>query len=267
MSQDLQEKLNSLLSIERKICAEKALYAFLNGKAYPFLKFQPQFSFHNESICGAESLIRLFSSQYGEISPSDFIPLAEKQFCICHIGTWVLKESCLAARRWQKAGFNIPVSVNISVQQLTRSDFVLEVSKALEESKIPPSSLKLEITESMLIGEKPKSILKELSEMGVLLSIDDFGAGFSGFAHIKNIPAAEIKIDRAFIKNMDDRGLVIVKHIVELARDLGMKVVVEGVETATQYELLKRIGCDMGQGYFFACPMREELLMNFLQES
>lgn len=227
--------------------------------------YQPIIPLQKSKISGFEALIRWQHPKHGLIMPAKFIPLAEEVGLIPNIGLWVLREACQQLHTWQQAfPFNPPLtmSVNLSAKQLIEPDLPKHVQQILQETRIPPHCLKLEITESAIM-EKPEiaaSTLNHLRQLGIQISVDDFGTGYSSLAYLHQFPIDTLKIDRSFIIRIDKdlEQLEIVRTIVQLARNLGMDVIAEGVETQQQMEQLKLLGCEFGQGYLFSKPVDSE---------
>ena len=228
-------------------------HALQNGEFH--LRYQPLVSALTGEVVSAEALIRWVHPQQGMIPPSDFIPLAEQSGKITPIGSWVLRQACVDAMAWVKPW---RVSVNVSAEQFTTNDLVGEVKSALAFSGLPASRLTLEVTESVLIRNPAHilGILEGLSRLGVSIALDDFGSGFSSLSYLQNLPLHELKIDRMFVKAIrtPDQSIPIIDAIIILAKQLGLKIVAEGVETPLQAEVLKQHGCDTFQGFLFSKP-------------
>ena len=196
------------------------------------------------------------------VSPQEFIPLAEENGLIAPLGQWVLREACRQMRAWQEQFPEhgpLLINVNLSGKQFTQPDLIEQVNTTLRQTGLPPESLKLEITESTVMENTEKAIrmLDQLRALGVKLSIDDFGTGYSSLSYLHRFPIDTLKIDRSFVGQMDSssENAEIVRTIVLLARNLGMDVVAEGVETQEQLMQLKEMGCETGQGYLFSKPV------------
>ncbi len=227
-----------------------------------FLHYQPIVAMDSGVISGFEALIRWQHPERGYISPIDFVPVAEETGLIIPIGEWVLGEACRQIKRWQEQFPTYPplqTSVNISGKQLMKSDLIEQVRRVLQETGIDPRSLKLEITESIMMEniETAISILNQLRALGVELSIDDFGTGYSSLSYLHRFPVSTLKIDRSFVSRMDgnNENAEIVRTIIMLARNLDMDVVAEGVETEHQVLQLRALKCEYGQGYHFSKPV------------
>jgi len=223
------------------------------------LHFQPYYRLADRTLLGAEVLLRWRSAELGDVSPAQFIPIAEEGGLINDIGAWVLREACLQAAAWQRSGLALPlVSVNLSILQFRRGDLVEQVEQALAAAALPAERLELEITESVLMHDTDKAlaIAQRLRELGVSLAIDDFGTGYSSLAYLQRLNVHKLKIDRSFVHEApQNRGTAaIVRAIVDMARALELNVVAEGIETEAQCDFLKSVRCSAGQGYLFARP-------------
>ena len=213
--------------------------------------------------CGAEALVRWNSSALGFISPDDFIPLAEYLGLINPIGEYVLRNAAKRCKYWNDMGHpDYKVNVNLSVVQLLQNDIVKKIADVLEQTRINPQNLTLEVTESLAINDmdRMKKILSQIKQLGVKVALDDFGTGYSSLNHIREMPLDVIKIDRCFIEHLgeDEFSDAFVKMVAELARTIGVKVCVEGVETAGQRDIVHSMNIRMMQGYLFGKPMKIE---------
>lgn len=224
------------------------------------LHFQPLIEAAGGKVSGAEALLRWHSRDLGFMPPGQFIPLAEETGLIVPIGEWVLRQACRQGTIWherKKGAFRM--AVNVSPRQFREANFTAMVEDALRESGFPGESLEIEVTESLLMGNAPHvlAVLNRLRAMGIRLSIDDFGTGFSSLSYLRRYPFQTLKIDRSFIDSLDtdvdDRSLV--AAILAMARSLGLEVVAEGVENKDQIEFLRNAGCPLVQGYFFSRPL------------
>ncbi len=235
------------------------------------LHYQPQCRASGELI-GFEALLRLRHPERGYIPPAEFISIAEETALIIPIGAWVLRETCRQIACWRSEGApSVPVAINVSAVQLSKGDFASQVASALHEFQLDPSSLGIELTESMIMGNFDDSLsqMNSLRDLGIQLSIDDFGTGYSSLSYLHRLPIQTIKIDQSFVHSMDATvsTLPLVEAIVAAARSLKCNVIAEGVETDTQRRELARMGCDHMQGYFFGKPKSAaEALMPFLLE-
>ena len=230
------------------------------------LHYQPIVSLANGDIVEVEALARWNHPRHGQIPPLTFIPIAEESGMIADLGLWVLREACRQTRRWQESHRQDPllvVGVNLSVRQLEQPDLVAQVARVLAETGLPPACLKLEVTESVMMGNAEGTIahLVALKALGIRLAIDDFGTGYSSMAYLSAFPLDTLKIDRAFVSHLDQPdGYAIVQAIVTLAQSLGLEITSEGIETEAQWHTLRGLGCERGQGYFFARPQTAEAL-------
>ncbi len=220
------------------------------------LNFQPQIELRSGRTIGAEALVRWHDPELGDISPGEFIPVAEESGFIVAIDDWVLREAVKQAAAWHAAGLELVMSVNVSALQFQQPGFVDGVAAVLREAGLPARWLELELTESILIRDAQDAMLRlqGLAQLGVKLAIDDFGTGYSSLAYLKRFPIGRLKIDRSFIGGLPDEesDAAIVQAIVSMARALRLEVVAEGVETEAQRVFLERSGCDHCQGFLFA---------------
>ncbi len=235
------------------------------------VRYQPIYQLSDQTVIGVESLARWNHPELGEISPDRFIHLAEEIGWIDSLGELILRKATsemapIFSNPARKANFKL--SVNLSSKQFGRSDLVPRIKQILDESNFPISCLKLEITESVIIAYQERAIemLHHLRGLGIDVDIDDFGTGYSNLSYLVRLPISTLKIDRSFVSpiNEDGANIEIVRTIISLARNLGLKVIAEGIETEEQVEVLRMLGCERGQGYYFAKPMSREDLMIFL---
>lgn len=215
------------------------------------------------SCTGAEALIRWNSTELGFISPAEFIPLAEYLGLINPIGNYVLREACKFCKKWNDNGYpDYKINVNLSVIQLLQSDIVDIIREAIEETKISPHNLTLEVTESLAINDmdRMKDILAKIKKLGVRIALDDFGTGYSSLNHIRELPFDVIKVDQSFIRNLENDiyAKSFIRMVAELAEAIGVNLCVEGVETKGQYEILSKMRVSMVQGYYFDKPLPRE---------
>jgi EAL domain-containing protein (putative c-di-GMP-specific phosphodiesterase class I) len=228
------------------------------------LLYQPIVSMTSNQIIGFEALVRWHHPVLGVISPVDFIPIAERTELIIPLGEWILREACVRLKAWQdNPSFptDLWISVNLSGVQLKDPALIQRVGAALSDSGLQPRSLVLELTESMAM-ENPtgvKSLLMELRSTGVRISIDDFGTGYSSLSHLRQFPVDALKLDRSFIRGIERRqdGAAIVGTLTDMAQQLGLHVVAEGIENEQQLALLRSLKCHAAQGYLFARPLDE----------
>ncbi len=229
------------------------------------LHYQPQVSLTSGMVIGVEALVRWNDPERGLVHPSAFIPLAEESRIILPLGEWVLHEACTQMRAWLDAGLNLPVmAVNLSLRQFQQNDIVDSVRRVLSETGLDAGALELEITETaaMLNAETTVEVLQALRALGVSISIDDFGTGYSSLNYLKRFPITAVKIDRAFIRDLDtsESDAAIVSAVVGIARALKLRVIAEGVETEEQLSFLRRRDCDAAQGYLFSRPVSASAL-------
>jgi len=226
------------------------------------LHYQPQVELGSDRVIGAEALIRWRDPQRGDISPAEFIPLAEESGFVVAIGEWVLREAVAQAAHWLSRGLRMPVAVNVSALQFQQAHFVETVAEALREAMLPASMLELELTEGVLLGDAEEGLrrMRALASLGVTLSIDDFGTGYSSLAYLKRFPIQRLKIDRSFVQGLpgDASDVGIANAIVQMGRALGLQVIAEGVETEAQRDFLAQAGCHEFQGFLFAKPLRPD---------
>jgi diguanylate cyclase (GGDEF)-like protein/PAS domain S-box-containing protein len=226
--------------------------------------YQPIVSIEDNRISGFEALLRWHHEKRGFIPPAEFIPLAEETGLIIPIGNWILQKACQQVCLWQSqfpSNQPLTVSVNVSSKQLAHPDFIKQVQSVLEKTGIDPQSLKLEITESFLMEDtKITTVLSQLKEMAIQIHIDDFGTGYSSLSYINKFPVSALKIDRSFINKMGLEGedSEIVRAIVNLAHNLKMDVIAEGVEKGEHLPILKALNCKYVQGYFFSHPLNSQ---------
>ncbi|AJY75726.1 bifunctional diguanylate cyclase/phosphodiesterase [Paenibacillus beijingensis] len=232
--------------------------------------YQPQVDVTTGKVIGMEALIRWQHPELGNVSPADFIPIAEETGLIIPIGEWVLREACRQNKRWQDAGYTpLRMAVNISSRQFQQSNLVEVVRKALKESDLDPQYLELELTESIIQDSKYAiSTMHQLKAMGIHLSIDDFGTGYSSLSYLKLFPIDSLKIDQSFTRNIHTnlKDAALVQTIISMAHNLDLKVIAEGVETKDQLDFLQLRKCNEAQGFFFSRPVSAEQLSDILQK-
>ncbi|MGE5652633.1 MAG: EAL domain-containing protein, partial [Bacillota bacterium] len=233
------------------------------------LLYQPQVDSRSGKVIGAEALLRWRHQDRDVMSPAEFIPVAEERALIGIIGEWALREACLQSRRWQQDGLRpLPLSVNVSPLQFQQKGFAAFITRLLEETRIDPTCLELEITETAIMRRAPQvaELARNLRSAGVKINIDDFGTGYSSLSYLKQIPIDKIKIDRSFITHMldnpDDEAITCA--IISLARSLKLGVIAEGVESREQLERLREFGCHEVQGYYYSSAVSAETLRAFL---
>lgn len=224
--------------------------------------YQPQIDIETERIIGVEALVRWNHAKLGPISPAEFIPIAEENGMILHIGEFVLRTACQQTKAWQDAGVEpFRVAVNISAKQFSQGNISEVITSALEDAQLAPEFLELELTESLIQGATSAiTKMQELKAMGIHLSIDDFGTGYSSLSYLKLFPIDSLKIDQYFTRNInkDAKDAALVDTIIQMARNLGLNVIAEGVETLDQLVYLKNKRCNQAQGYYFQKPLLPE---------
>jgi diguanylate cyclase (GGDEF)-like protein len=232
--------------------------------------YQPKVDLASGAVQGVEALVRWNHPQFGPVPPSEFIPLAEGTALIHSLTTLVLETALLQQREWKALGHDLSVAVNLSARSLLDVDFPERVSALLTAHGVDPARLVLEITESTLMTDPARAqrVLRSLDALGVRISIDDFGTGYSSLARLKELPVHELKIDRAFVTSMQTihSDAVIVRSTIDLARNLGLSVVAEGVEDCSVLNELSDLGCDAAQGYYLSRPVRAAELLSWLEK-
>jgi EAL domain-containing protein (putative c-di-GMP-specific phosphodiesterase class I) len=220
------------------------------------LYYQPLVKVDSREIVGAEALVRMWGPDGRLLPPTAFIPIAEESSRIVSLGAWILRSACTQFARWQAEGWSpARIAVNISGNQLRRTNFLRIVDGVLNQTQLDPRSLELEVTESVFLEESGAEMLQELRRMGISIAIDDFGTGFSSFSCLKRVPADVLKIDRSFIEGIERGEGSIVAAIIAMAHELGCSVVAEGVETDEELEFLRANGCDVLQGSRCGSPV------------
>ena len=234
------------------------------------LHYQPKVDARLGRLQGVEALLRWQHPTRGMVGPNVFIPIAERFGLINGLGNWVIEESCRQMRVWADEGLSMNVAINLSVHQLRTEELVPRIESALARYQVMPSQLLCEITESVAMEdiESTQRAFEALSRIGVYLSIDDFGTGYSSLSYLRQLPARQLKIDRSFVADIEVRpdARAIVSAVIQLAHQLGLRVVAEGVETEGQRDILLVLQCDELQGYLLARPMAVEALDDWLQK-
>jgi diguanylate cyclase (GGDEF)-like protein/PAS domain S-box-containing protein len=239
-----------------------------------FLQYQPTFDLASGQLVGAEALARWQHPTRGLVPPTEFIPLAEASGLIRPLGAWVLREACRQAAEWQRSAGQrdkpLALNINLSGRQLQHPEVVDDVATALQESGLPPDSLVLEMTESVLMddNENVLDILRRIKELGARLAIDDFGTGYSSLSYLHRFPVDMLKIDRSFVERLSHAtdNAELARTIVRLGQSLQLVTVAEGVEDSAQFLALRRMGCDVGQGFYFGRPMESDEISRLLGE-
>ena len=251
-TQDLSERTEQWLIMEQGL--RRAM-----ERNELMLHYQPQVDLHSGKMIGVEALIRWNSPERGMIPPLQFIPLAEETGLIVPIGAWVLRTACRQAKTWLSQGNPLVMAVNISARQFQHPGFIDLVEDILRETGLPAQYLELEITESIAMhdAERTTATLHALRQLGTQLSIDDFGTGFSSLAYLRRFPLSKLKVDQSFVRNLsvDEHDATIAHTVILLGHSLKLTVIAEGVETRDQIDILRRLGCEEMQGYFFSRPV------------
>jgi diguanylate cyclase (GGDEF)-like protein/PAS domain S-box-containing protein len=230
------------------------------------LVYQPKVNLQDGRVIGVETLLR-WNPSFGSVSPAEFIPILEETGLIVEFGEWVLKEACKQYQAWYETGLDIPIAVNASARQLMDDEFVQIVKTILQQSGMEPNRLEIEITESIMLDvEESTTIMEELKEFGVRIAIDDFGVGFSSLNVVKNYEIDNLKIDQSFLHDVmqKEKTAIILRSIIDIGKNLGTDVVVEGIETVEQVNFLKPLGV-IGQGYYFGRPLPAKEVERYLR--
>ncbi|MGL1957188.1 MAG: EAL domain-containing protein [Colwellia sp.] len=235
------------------------------------LWYQPQLSLESGNVIGAEALLRWRTADGKFISPAIFIPLAEYSGLIVEIGDWVVNQACQQIKLLEQENFNqISISVNVSIPQFRRGNFVDTVLKAIQTHQVEPSKLELEITENILMDD-PQAVvdaLIELKKEGISVALDDFGTGYSSLSYLQKLPLDRLKVDRSFVTDIDKEGKsIIAETIIELGQKMNLKVIAEGIETIEEQARLLELGCDEVQGFYYAKPMPANEFLAFLKKN
>ncbi len=252
-SREMERKLNQRLEMET------SLRLALHRKEF-FLLYQPQFNMHSQQLVGIEALVRWNHPERGLLTPESFIDLAEETGLIAPLGDWILREACKQWQGWQKKdGQPLRLAINLTDRQFQNVNLAKDIQAIIKEAGLPPQCLELEVTESTLMQNacSAEKCLGQLKELGVQLSIDDFGTGYFSLAYLQNLPIDRLKIDPSFVQGGpgDRNHASIVTTIIDLARNMDLELIAEGVESADQIEFLLRKGCHLGQGYYFSEPL------------
>jgi EAL domain-containing protein (putative c-di-GMP-specific phosphodiesterase class I) len=245
-------------AFERLALATSLRHALDRGQF--LLHYQPQMDLATRRIIGMEALVRWQHPEWGMVPPGKFIPLSEENGLILPIGEWVLKAACEQNKTWQKAGLTpIRVAVNLSARQFKQQNLLATVEEVLVETGLSAQHLELELTEGLIMDNAEHTIatLTELNRMGVRLSIDDFGIGYSSLSYLKRFPVHSLKIDQSFVRDLtkNQGDAAIVRAIITLAHSLNLSVLAEAVETPEQLAFLQSLACDQVQGYLFSPPL------------
>jgi diguanylate cyclase (GGDEF)-like protein len=264
---EMNERVNERLALEGALRRALERQEFL-------LHYQQKVDLRSDTIIGAEALVRWMHPEWGLVRPARFITLAEETGLIVPLGEWVLREACRQARAWLDEGLRPGVvSVNLSARQFRQQDLVRMVSRILEETRLEPQHLEMELTESMVMHNVDSAIatLQGLKSLGVRLSVDDFGTGYSSLSYLKDLPIDALKIDRSFVRDIGGGAEtgegILAQAIISLGHNLHLKVVAEGVETDAQVRFLRRHGCDEVQGFLYGEPVAPEAHARLLDKA
>lgn len=231
--------------------------------------YQPQIALKTQTICGVEALLRWNNTETGNIAPDIFIPIAENEGLIGTLGLWVFEQVCLQIQTWQNTNIPIlPVSLNLSTNQLNEPHLAAAFLKLCKRYQVNPQQIGLEITETNIMNLESGAleVLDTLSKAGFILSIDDFGSGYSSLSRLNKIPVKILKIDKSLVQDTGIHAKKILSAIINLATHMGLEVIAEGVDTAEKYEFLLQAGCKTGQGYYFYKPLSVEVLNTILEK-
>ncbi len=247
------------LVAENFLSLERDLFHAFEAEEF-VVHYQPYFETKSGKLAGMEGLIRWNRKGYGLVLPEKFIPILEEIGLIAEVGEWVIKTTCRQLAQWRDKGYRlVPVSVNLSPSQFRQENLMERIKEQLAESHIEPGLLTIEVTENIFISdiEYTKQLLEKFSHLGLRLSIDDFGTGYSALRYLARLPLDNLKIDISFVSNLvqDPKALSIVKVIISMAHEMGLKTIAEGVETADQLAILEQLGCDLVQGFYYCLPL------------
>jgi len=238
------------------------------GRGELVLHYQPKGALATGEVCSVEALVRWRHPERGLLPPAEFVPLAEQTDLIGPLTSAVIDGALRQSAAWRREGVELAVAVNVSIANLLDVGFPDEVASAIERWSVPPDTVRLEVTESLVLADPVRAIdvLARLGELGVGLSLDDFGTGQASLAYLKRLPVDELKIDRAFVGNMagDAGDAAIVRASLDLARTFGLRTVAEGVETSETWQALRDLGCDLAQGFLLSRPVPAVELVDWL---
>ncbi|APG27733.1 hypothetical protein A7E78_07710 [Syntrophotalea acetylenivorans] len=261
-SREMERKLSQRLEMET------SLRLGLHREEF-FLLYQPQFDMRNQQLVGIEALVRWNHPVRGLLTPESFIDLAEETGLIAPLGDWILREACKQWQQWQKSdGQPLRLAINLTNRQFQNANLAKDIQAIIEEAGLPPQSLELEVTEATLMqnASSADKFLGQLKELGVQLSIDDFGTGYFSLAYLQHLPIDRLKIDPSFVQGGpgDSNHASIVTTIIDLARNMDLELIAEGVESASQIKFLLEKGCHLGQGYYFSEPLDGDGIGNLI---
>jgi len=255
------------VGISELVFMERRLTEALQNKEY-VLTFQPYYHLSTRKVAGSEALLKWNNDEFGQVSPTKFIPMLEETGMIIDVGKWVLQTACMQIREWSNRRGSLPMSVNLSPFQFRHEYLVETVENTIHEYGIDAGRLTLEVTESTFMKDQDfaVSVLKRLKGLGVRIAIDDFGTGYSSLSYLKKFPVDFVKIDQSFIKDVatDPDTMSLVTAIVSMSHSLSLKTIAEGVETEEQWKILRLLKCDMAQGYYFSRPVSARDVENLL---
>jgi EAL domain-containing protein (putative c-di-GMP-specific phosphodiesterase class I) len=250
--QDSAAERSHLRRLRRDLAAAAAADGFI-------LHYQPRIALRTGALTGAEALIRWPHRKRGLIAAGAFIPVAEQAGLIADIGTWVLRTACMAATAW---GGALRIAVNVSARQMRDNDLLRQIGESLDRSGLDPERLEIELSEAILVDDHLDTLLalSAIRDLGVGVTLDDFGSGIASLSMLRRLPFERVKLDRSLIRSLPDiaEDVAIVQAIIDTGHALGLVVVAEGVETEAQRSLLSAMGCDHGQGYLFSRPLPED---------
>ena len=257
-------------SASRQLTLEKYLHQALQQQEFQ-LAFQPQINMEQGKICRIEALIRWSSPVLGNVTPNDFIPVAEEIGLIIPLGEWVLQQACHQLQIWHHRGFSdLGIAVNLSARQLQQPSLVKNIEQSLSAFKLSPKDLEIEITETAALSDVEASIatLKQLRQLGTRIVMDDFGTGYSSLSYLKRLPFHGLKIDQSFVNGIpnDAQDVAMLRAVIALGQELQLAVVAEGVETSDQMNCLRELGCHNMQGYWFSRPLNAVAMTDFLNQ-
>ena len=257
-------------AVKERVVLKNSLIKARKGHEFA-LHYQPKLAIGSGQVTSVEALMRWNSRKLGAISPAKFIPIMEESGMAMEMGEWVIRTACTQYRKWRKEGLApLRVAVNLSARQLREESFISVVERVLKQTGVDPKSLEIEITENMLMSDSTNIVvaLDTLHDMGIHISMDDFGTGYSSLNHLRQFPIDTIKIDGAFVANIESNTeeIEIIKAIITMGHSLNRRVAAEGVETEGQLSILKELGCDEVQGYYLCPPKPVGPLTEFLQE-
>lgn len=249
--------------VQRNLALSNALHNAINNSEL-YLTYQPKISTIDQNLVGAEVLLRWRHPKLGEVSPAEFIPIAESNGLILSIGDWVMRNAVVQLKEWLNQGFSpFTMSINLSAVQFTQVHLSTQIEEILAQTQLPAKYLELELTESVIMNNAKTtiSIMEKLHQLGLKMSIDDFGTGYSSLSYLKKFQVHNLKIDQSFVRDItnDPEDQAIIQAIINLAKTLGLSTTAEGVETEEQLKYLQEHGCDIIQGFYYSKPLKAEI--------